>query len=102
MALLLGFLLLLELCGNTLSLGSRSSTEGAEVLELELPATNYETKDSYKAGPIGGLFQIVHIFLRVVQPNDFPEGECTLHRTERTCPQTRCRVCTRYCLLITI
>ncbi|XP_045330423.1 prominin-1 isoform X1 [Leopardus geoffroyi] len=73
MALLLGFLLLLELCGNTLSLGSRSSTEGAEVLELELPATNYETKDSYKAGPIGGLFQIVHIFLRVVQPNDFPE-----------------------------
>ncbi|XP_046947592.1 prominin-1 isoform X2 [Lynx rufus] len=74
MALLLGFLLLLlELCGNTLSLGSRSSTEGTEVLELELPATNYETKDSYKAGPIGGLFQIVHIFLRVVQPNDFPE-----------------------------
>uniref|UniRef100_A0ABI7YG13 Prominin 1 n=1 Tax=Felis catus TaxID=9685 RepID=A0ABI7YG13_FELCA len=74
MALLLGFLLLLlELCGNTLSLGSRSSTEGTEVLELQLPATNYETKDSYKAGPIGGLFQIVHIFLRVVQPNDFPE-----------------------------
>uniref|UniRef100_A0A673TAC0 Prominin 1 n=1 Tax=Suricata suricatta TaxID=37032 RepID=A0A673TAC0_SURSU len=74
MALLLGFLLLLlELCGNTLSMGSQSSTKGTEVLEFELPATDYETKDSYKAGPIGGLFQIVHVFLHVVQPNDFPE-----------------------------
>lgn len=90
MALLFGFLLLLlELCGNTLSVGSRSSTKGTEVLEFELPAANYETKDSYKAGPISGLFQIVHVFLRVVQPNDFPEGECPLRVPRHAAVRTR-------------
>ncbi|XP_077924541.1 prominin-1 isoform X2 [Halichoerus grypus] len=73
MALLLGFLLLLELCSDTSALGPLSSTKGADVLEFELPATNYETKHSYKAGPIGVLFKMVHVFLRVVQPNAFPE-----------------------------
>lgn len=78
MALLLGFLLLLELCSDTSALGPLSSTKGADVLEFELPATNYETKHSYKAGPIGVLFKMVHVFLRVVQPNAFPEGKCPL------------------------
>ncbi|EFB27877.1 hypothetical protein PANDA_004361, partial [Ailuropoda melanoleuca] len=73
MALVLGFLLLLELCWDTSALGLLSSTEGSDVLEFELPATNYETKDTYKAGPIGVLFQMVHVFLGVVQPNAFPE-----------------------------
>uniref|UniRef100_A0A452T6N9 Prominin 1 n=1 Tax=Ursus maritimus TaxID=29073 RepID=A0A452T6N9_URSMA len=73
MALVLGFLLLLELCWDTSALGPLSSTEGSDVLEFELPATNYETKDTYKAGPIGVLFQMVHVFLGMVQPNAFPE-----------------------------
>ncbi|XP_027943656.1 prominin-1 [Eumetopias jubatus] len=73
MALLLGFLLLLELGWDTSALGPLSSTKGSDVLEFELPARNYETKDSYKAGPIGVLFKMVHVFLRVVQPNAFPE-----------------------------
>uniref|UniRef100_A0A452T6S5 Prominin 1 n=1 Tax=Ursus maritimus TaxID=29073 RepID=A0A452T6S5_URSMA len=76
MALVLGFLLLLELCWDTSALGPLSSTEGSDVLEFELPATNYETKDTYKAGPIGVLFQMVHVFLGMVQPNAFPEGKC--------------------------
>ncbi|XP_072593840.1 prominin-1 isoform X3 [Vulpes vulpes] len=73
MALLLGFLLLLELCWDTSALGPLSSTKGSDGLEFELPATNYETKDSYQAGPISVLFQIVQVFLRVVQPHPFPE-----------------------------
>ncbi|VCW84586.1 unnamed protein product, partial [Gulo gulo] len=74
MALLLSFLLLLELFWDTSALGPLSSTKGSDGLEFELPTTtNYETKDSYKAGPIGVLFKMVHVFLRVVQPNAFPE-----------------------------
>ncbi|XP_032189808.1 prominin-1 isoform X2 [Mustela erminea] len=73
MALLLSFLLLLELFWDTSALEPLSSTKGSDGLEFELPTTNYETKDSYKAGPIGVLFKMVHVFLHVVQPNAFPE-----------------------------
>ncbi|XP_061048096.1 prominin-1 isoform X1 [Eubalaena glacialis] len=74
MALLLGFLLLLGLHGDTMSEGPPpSSTYIPDGLEFEFPPTNYETKDSYEAGPTGIFFQIVHIFLHMVQPNAFPE-----------------------------
>lgn len=76
MALLLSYLLLLELFWDTSALGPLSSAKGSDGLEFELPTTNYETKDSYKAGPIGVLFKMVHVFLHVVQPNSFPEGKC--------------------------
>lgn len=76
MAPTLGFLLLLGLCRNTVSEEPPSSTRGSDVPEFELPATNYETKDSYEPGPIDVLFQIVQTFLHVLQPNAFPEGKC--------------------------
>lgn len=77
MALILGFLLLLGLGGNTISeepLSSKRTT--SDVLEFKLREVKYETEDSYKLGPIGILFQVVHVFLHVVQPNAFPEGKC--------------------------
>ncbi|KAI2533852.1 prominin 1 [Homo sapiens] len=77
MALVLGSLLLLGLCGNSFSGGQPSSTDAPKAWNYELPATNYETQDSHKAGPIGILFELVHIFLYVVQPRDFPE-DCLL------------------------
>ncbi|XP_037685365.1 prominin-1 isoform X2 [Choloepus didactylus] len=73
MAPMLHFLLLLGLCGTTISKGTPSPSETPEVLNFELPAVNYETKGSQKAGPIGALFQMVHGFLQVVQPHAFPE-----------------------------
>ncbi|XP_008991815.4 prominin-1 isoform X2 [Callithrix jacchus] len=73
MALVLGSLLLLGLCGNTFSGGQPSSTDAPKAWNYELPETSYETQDSHKAGPIGILFELVHIFLYVVQPHDFPE-----------------------------
>uniref|UniRef100_A0A2K6FH87 Prominin 1 n=1 Tax=Propithecus coquereli TaxID=379532 RepID=A0A2K6FH87_PROCO len=74
MARTLSFLLLLPgLCGNSISGGQPSSTNTPGDLNYELPTANYETQDSYKAGPIGILFQMVHIFLHTVQPNAFPE-----------------------------
>lgn len=73
MAPTLVFLLLLGLCWNTISEGPPSSTRRSDVLEFELPTMNYDTKDSYKPGSIDVLFQIVHTFLHVVQPNAFPE-----------------------------
>ncbi|XP_007449890.1 PREDICTED: prominin-1 [Lipotes vexillifer] len=74
MALLLGFLLLLGLYGDTMSEGPLpSSTYTPGGLEFEFPPTSYETRDSYEAGPAGIFFQIVHIFLHMVQPNAFPE-----------------------------
>ncbi|PNJ46134.1 LOW QUALITY PROTEIN: PROM1 isoform 14, partial [Pongo abelii] len=42
-------------------------------------------QDSHKAGPIGILFELVHIFLYVVQPRDFPEDENTKAQTEEAC-----------------
>ncbi|TEA32386.1 hypothetical protein DBR06_SOUSAS4710008 [Sousa chinensis] len=74
MALLLRFLLLLGLSGDTMSEGPPpSSAYIPDGLEFEFPPTSYETRDSYEAGPTGILFQIVHIFLHMVQPNAFPE-----------------------------
>ncbi|KAM5336981.1 prominin-1 isoform 2-T5 [Glossophaga mutica] len=73
MTLTLSFLLLLGLCRNTISEGPPSSPRSPAGLEFELPSMNYETKDSYAPGPIGVLFQMVHVFLHVVQPNAFPE-----------------------------
>ncbi|KAK7922187.1 hypothetical protein WMY93_009089 [Mugilogobius chulae] len=37
-----------------------------------VPAGVYETLAHYEPGPIGILFQLVHAFLHVVQPNPFP------------------------------
>ncbi|XP_031292852.2 prominin-1 isoform X1 [Camelus dromedarius] len=73
MAPVLGFFLLLGLCGDTVSEGSPPSTNSFDCLEFEFPPTNYETEDSYEAGPTGILFQMVHIFLHTVQPHAFPE-----------------------------
>uniref|UniRef100_A0A3B4AFH7 Prominin 1 b n=1 Tax=Periophthalmus magnuspinnatus TaxID=409849 RepID=A0A3B4AFH7_9GOBI len=39
-----------------------------------VPAGVYETLAHYEPGPIGILFQLVHAFLHVVQPNPFPHG----------------------------
>ncbi|XP_073898676.1 prominin-1 isoform X2 [Castor canadensis] len=72
MALILGVLLLLGLCGNTMSGGQSVSTDTPGALNYELLEMKFETQDSYQAGPIGALFNMVHIFLSVVQPNDFP------------------------------
>ncbi|XP_057705358.1 prominin-1-A isoform X2 [Corythoichthys intestinalis] len=38
-----------------------------------VPAGVYETVAHYEPGPIGILFHLVHTFLCVVQPNDFPQ-----------------------------
>jgi prominin 1 len=76
MALILGVLLLLGLCGNTMSGGQSVSTDTPGALNYELLEMKFETQDSYQAGPIGALFNMVHIFLSVVQPNDFPAGKC--------------------------
>uniref|UniRef100_A0A8C6V1A4 Prominin 1a n=1 Tax=Neogobius melanostomus TaxID=47308 RepID=A0A8C6V1A4_9GOBI len=40
-----------------------------------VPAGVYETLAHYEPGPIGILFQLVHAFLHVVQPNPFPHGK---------------------------
>ncbi|MBZ3882575.1 Prominin-1 [Sciurus carolinensis] len=74
MAYLLAALLLLGLCGNTISGGESPPTDTSGSLNFELPTSKYETPDTYTAGSIGALFQMVHIFLHMVQPNDFPEG----------------------------
>ncbi|KAM6150273.1 prominin-1 [Erethizon dorsatum] len=66
-------LLLLALGGNTVSGGQPAPTDSPEHLHYELPPATYETPDSYAAGPIAVLFQMVHIFVHVVQPCNFPE-----------------------------
>ncbi|XP_023586019.1 prominin-1 [Trichechus manatus latirostris] len=73
MALILGCLLLLGLCGKTISAGPPSSTQTPEGLHFDLPAVNYETSGSPSTGSITGLFRMVHTFLHVVQPHNFPE-----------------------------
>lgn len=75
MTLTLSFLLLLGLCQNTISERPLSSPTSPDGLDFELPVAIYETKDSYTPGPMGPLFQMVHVFLQVVQPRAFPEGE---------------------------
>lgn len=42
-----------------------------------VPAGVYETVAHYEPGPIGILFNLVHAFLYVVQPNAFPQGKPT-------------------------
>lgn len=78
MAPVLGFLLLLGLCGDTVSEGPLTSTDRSVGLKFEFPLVKYETEESYEAGPINILFQIAHVFLHLVQPNPFPEGKCPL------------------------
>ncbi|KAM4810748.1 prominin-1 isoform X1 [Urocitellus parryii] len=67
MALLFGILLLLGLCGNIISENT------SEALDYELPASEYETEDTYSPGPISVLFEMVRIFIYIVQPGEFPE-----------------------------
>ncbi|XP_049742415.1 prominin-1 isoform X1 [Elephas maximus indicus] len=79
MALILGCLLLLGLGGKTISAGKTvpagppSSAQTPDGLHFDLPAVNYETSGSPSTGSIGVLFRMVHNFLHVVQPHDFPE-----------------------------
>lgn len=75
MALLLGFLLLLGLCEDTLSEELSSSGYRPDGLEFQLPPTSYQTSDSYDPGLAGFFFQIVRFFVQIVQPNAFPEGK---------------------------
>lgn len=78
MALVFGVLLLLGLCGNIASGGQPVSTSTPGALDYELPTSEYETPDTFNAGTVGPLYRMVHIFLQVVQPNDFPQGKCRL------------------------
>ncbi|XP_064142128.1 prominin-1 isoform X2 [Loxodonta africana] len=79
MALILGCLLLLGLGGKTISAGKTvpagppSSAQTPDGLHFDLPVVNYETSGSPSTGSIGVLFRMVHNFLHVVQPHDFPE-----------------------------
>lgn len=76
MILVFSVLLLLGLCGNIASGGQPPSTSTPGALNYELPTSEYETQDTFNAGIVGPLYQMVHIFLHVVQPNDFPVGKC--------------------------
>lgn len=71
-------LLLLVLGANTGSGGQSAPTDIPEHLHYELPSVTYETPDSHVPGPIAGLFHMVHGFVHVVQPQEFPEGTCEL------------------------
>nr|XP_013002766.1 prominin-1 isoform X1 [Cavia porcellus]XP_013002767.1 prominin-1 isoform X1 [Cavia porcellus]XP_013002769.1 prominin-1 isoform X1 [Cavia porcellus]XP_023418745.1 prominin-1 isoform X1 [Cavia porcellus] len=66
-------LLLLVLGANTGSGGQPAPTDIPEHLHYELPSVTYETPDSHVPGPIAGLFHMVHGFVHVVQPQEFPE-----------------------------
>lgn len=44
-----------------------------------VPAGVYETLAHYEPGPIGILFNMLHTFLYVVQPNAFPQGKTGTH-----------------------
>ncbi|XP_055479905.1 prominin-1 isoform X1 [Psammomys obesus] len=67
MALVFIILLLLALCGY-----QPVSTDTPAALIYELPTPEYETQDTFNAWTIGPLYQMVHSFLDVVQPHDFP------------------------------
>lgn len=43
-----------------------------------VPSGVYDTVAYYEPGAIGILFNMMHAFLYVVQPNPFPEGELSL------------------------
>ncbi|XP_015427332.1 PREDICTED: prominin-1 isoform X3 [Myotis davidii] len=73
MTLTLGVLLLLGLCQSTISEEPSSSPNSTnDGLKFQLPMPTYETKDHYTPRSIGNLFNMVRIFLYVVQPNFFP------------------------------
>ncbi|XP_031198002.1 prominin-1 isoform X3 [Mastomys coucha] len=72
MALIFSALLLLGLCGEITSGGQPAFDNTPGALNYELPTAEYETQDTFNAGIVGPLYQMVHIFLNVVQPNDFP------------------------------
>uniref|UniRef100_A0A8D1Y313 Prominin 1 n=1 Tax=Sus scrofa TaxID=9823 RepID=A0A8D1Y313_PIG len=91
MAPVLGFLLLLGLCGDTVSEGPLTSTDRSVGLKFEFPPVKYETEESYEAGPINILFQIVHVFLHLVQPNPFPEGKLIESHGSRKPSSTGCQ-----------
>jgi prominin 1 len=76
MALVFSALLLLGLCGKISSEGQPAFHNTPGAMNYELPTTKYETQDTFNAGIVGPLYKMVHIFLNVVQPNDFPLGEC--------------------------
>lgn len=66
--------IMLVLCGSTCGEG-QAALHGAPMGTLDfgyVPAGNYETNTYYDPGAIGILFQMVHAFLSVVQPNPFP------------------------------
>ncbi|XP_006884597.1 PREDICTED: prominin-1 [Elephantulus edwardii] len=73
MARVAGCLLLLGLCGETLTAEPPASTHNDDDLDFVFPAVSYETGGSPSSGPIGALFAMVHTFLHVVQPHAFPE-----------------------------
>ncbi|KAM6220859.1 prominin-1 [Rhynchocyon petersi] len=73
MALITGCLLLLGLCGKTVSAEPSASTPNPKGLDFVFPAVSYETSSSSSPGPIGALFAMVQTFLHVVQPHAFPE-----------------------------
>ncbi|EDL37602.1 prominin 1, isoform CRA_c, partial [Mus musculus] len=72
MALVFSALLLLGLCGKISSEGQPAFHNTPGAMNYELPTTKYETQDTFNAGIVGPLYKMVHIFLNVVQPNDFP------------------------------
>ena len=75
MALVFSVLLLLGLCGKIASRGQPALDNTPGDLNYELPTIEYETQDTFSAGIVAPLYKMVHIFLNVVQPNDFPLGE---------------------------
>uniref|UniRef100_A0A7M4E9J7 Prominin 1 n=1 Tax=Crocodylus porosus TaxID=8502 RepID=A0A7M4E9J7_CROPO len=67
-------LLLLLLCGNTISEMQPIHKSPPGTLDFGfVPVKTYDTHAYYEPGPIGILFSIVHSFLYVVQPNSFPQ-----------------------------
>ncbi|XP_008575879.1 PREDICTED: prominin-1 isoform X1 [Galeopterus variegatus] len=73
MAIIPGLLLQLGLCWKTISAGQSSPTDASGDLNYELPTSNYETQDNITSEPTDILFQMVRLFLKVVQPHAFPE-----------------------------
>uniref|UniRef100_A0A8C2MES5 Prominin 1 n=1 Tax=Cricetulus griseus TaxID=10029 RepID=A0A8C2MES5_CRIGR len=57
--------LLLALCENIASGAQSTSTSTPGALNYELPTSEYETPDTFNAGIVGPLYQMVHIFLDI-------------------------------------
>uniref|UniRef100_A0A8C8B2V1 Prominin 1 n=1 Tax=Otus sunia TaxID=257818 RepID=A0A8C8B2V1_9STRI len=67
-------LLLLLLCGSTISEVQPIYKPPPGTLDFGfVPAKTYDTGAYHEPGPIGVLFNIVHSFLYLVQPNSFPQ-----------------------------